>query len=97
VLHRIRRGEPIEQARERGETAVGGGAHGGGKSGNVKLRLLDEELRLSDLFREHDLAASRGHAQRVLLGGECGGGDHASSGSHRINRLPGEWRREAGG
>jgi hypothetical protein len=85
---RVRGRQAVEEAREARETAVRGRPHGGGQRGDVEPGLLDEEFRLCHLLRE---------AERVLLGGERRGRDHAPSGSHRINRLPGERHREAGG
>ncbi len=68
-----------------------------GKTGNVELRLLDEEFGLVHLFGLDDLPSGGGYAEGVFLGGERGGGNDAPRQCQRIRRLPREWLCKAGG
>ena len=97
VLRRCRRGGALEQRAEGRQGAVAESAHRRGQERDVKAGLVNELLCFVDLFGTIDAAPGGRHTGGVLLGGECGRGNHAARRTQRVVRLPREAGHEAGG
>jgi hypothetical protein len=93
-LHIGGRGERRDQRRDRRQLRVGRRADGGRQLGHVLAGVPDEEAGLFDLLHLGDATAALGHAERVFLGGERGGGHDPPRHGERIRGLPGGRHRQ---
>src|SRR5439155_22742487 len=70
TIDRVGRGERLQEPRNAVERAASGGPRGGWEARNIELRLLNEELRLVDLFGLGDLPPCGDDTEGVLLRGQ---------------------------